>query len=485
MFGLLLDYSLVVISPWVAAAVIAASPIPYVSPGVASPATGAILVAIALVLRTPKPSSAGIATGLVWLAAGSRPEYIWLAVLCSGASLIWLVIRVVTHFKGSSRSVPLKDILSVVSGSAVVPLALVLLHGSFLNTDGRQFVAFGQHFAGRHANASEDRLLDYPAIVDRTFPGASGVGSALVTNPVAFIQHVFSNVVDLRVAFFQNTLGFSANGFANQLMGPIMLAGLIASLFFALRAYFQRASLARLRNTWTTARRSQVVIWVLVLAAIAAPPLIVAPRLHYLLVPACLMVLGIVIVIRRTVGDSGQIFAVFFVLFGLFAAQTTQLAIHRVSSPPALATSAQQMAESDTQWRLIGPPRLALYVPDLTVVTTKNPNPRLREKFSTQYLSPGKSETFTQYLNRAGVNAVLIDRRLQPSYRSLPGVDEFIADPTKHGFTRLFPKSPVWVRTPAGGESAPELQSESAVPQLDSDSESGVVAPREGAEAQP
>ncbi len=424
---------------WAAAAAIATTPAPYIWPGVAAPAAGVIVVGLAVLFRYPGLTSLGIAAGLFWLAAGSRPEFSWFALLCSSLSIAWCVLVVVR--RTSDRPLGVRAVVAVLVGAVAVPVGLVLLHGSPFEATGRDWVAFGQHFSLRNAQGSEDPWLDWVAIVDRSFPGATSVRETLFVDPLAVLSHVVANLTDAPMALFRDALGVSSESLSGSSVGVLMLMSLLAGLALSL-GVSPRSTVARLRVVTQTLKSHRYLpAWVVLgtlIISIALPVAIVYPRAHYLVIPAGLLVIGIVAV-QQWIGSSRFTLAVpvaiTVALFSLFALQDVRLAIARAAFPAPLAVTATRLDEADADWRLLAVDRgLATFVPGLTEVEGDTPRP---------------GEDFPAYLDRNRINAVLInDRFMNAVWSRTPGFALFTADPTAAGFAPVSPGSSVWVRTP-------------------------------------
>jgi hypothetical protein len=172
--------------------------------------------------------------------------------------------------------------------------------------------------------------------------------------------------------------------------------------------------------------------------AIAISVTVVFPRAHYLLIPAGMLVIGLVVA-QYWIGSSRYSLvipvAIAVALFSLFALQSARFAIGRAAYPAPLAAAASRMAETKTAWRLLAVDwGLAAYVPGLEQVDSALPQP---------------NESFAEFLTRNGINAVIINDRFSNSaWSTAPGFAEFVADPISSGFTPVVPGSSVYVHQP-------------------------------------
>lgn len=426
-------------SAWGAAAITAVTPAPYVWPGVAGPATALVLISIALVLRFSRPWSLGVASGLLWIAAGSRPEMTWLAVASSAASIIWLAIIFIR-----SRPVNMKLLgtaLAVVTGGIVTPIILTRLHGSPFNSYGRDWVAFGQHFSLRHARPAEDPWMDWVKIVDRNFPGADSTVSAFRTNPSMAMRHVGANIFDtpeVFARFFSQT--WKSGWFGKIPFGALMVLILVLGMVISLLAKPKLITLqlAKLRKQLFSRDRAIPNLFVLLsLIFLLIPLIVVYPREHYLLAFVGLAIIVLVLTQRAVANDgwlrSVPMFAI-LALFGLFALNTTETAVSRMSNPPSLATNAKELNLLGGEWRLLGVDwGLEVYIKGLT-------------QLDNAPLQPG--ENFRTYLDRNRINLILYnDRFISAPWVQADGFIAFMFAPERFGFERMSPRSPLWIRS--------------------------------------
>ena len=420
---------------WVAAATAVAMPVTYAWPGVSGPAAGALLVGFALFARYRNLAALATSAGLFWLAAGSRPEFAWLALVTSVMSVVWLVAGL--RVGGGTKSKSRRGFFAVLVGAIGVPVSLVLLHGSPF-AGGRSWVAFSQHFSLRNSLGGEDPWLDYAEIVGRSFSGVDSVGQAVLTNPSASISHVFSNVADFPVLLSHQVFGGSVVG---SLMVVVLLLSTLVSV--ALQPRIAISKFRDLLGLFSSDRRKIedilfVVVGFLFVASLAIPILVIFPRNHYLIVPAGLVILGTV-VIQSQVGSSKLTFVlpftVSFILFALLSAQVLQQTIGRMTYPAQGARSMVLMRDADTDWKIFssgwGLYQLNTFVERAEIVYPES-------------LPAGKD--LELFFKEESINAVWVtDDLVNVDPRQLQGLDTFLKDPRAFGFRLLHPYSDIYV----------------------------------------
>ncbi len=421
---------------WAGAATAVALPVAYVWPGVAGPAAGALLVGFALFARYRNLASLASATALFWFAAGSRPEFTWLALVSSTTSLVWLV----AEFRAGAKTKPnrVRNFLAVLVGSLGIPAALVFLHGSPF-AGGRSWVAFSQHFSLRNSLVGEDPWLDAAEIVGRSFPGVESVGQALLSNPSVFIAHLFSNIADFPTSLFHQVMGGPA---ITPLMVVILLVSMLVSIGIQPRVAFYRLRV-KLRHAWSGRKRIENIVFVIVgilfLTAVMIPILVIFPRDHYLIVPAGLLILT-VLVIQSQFGSPKITavlpFAISFLLFVLLTGQIIQQTIGRMAYPASTARTMSLMRDADTDWKVFssgwGLNQLNTFVDRAEIIYPEE-------------LAPGQD--LEEFLTQTGINAVWMTGDLvnfDPS--QLPGLDVFLRNPENFGFKPIHPYSSFYVR---------------------------------------
>jgi hypothetical protein len=421
---------------WTGAATAVALPVAYVWPGVAGPSAGALLVGFALFARYRSLASLAAAAALFWLAAGSRPEFTWLALVSSITSLVWLVVEFRTGATAKPNRVP--NFLAVLVGALGIPTVLVFLHGSPFG-GGRSWVAFSQHFSLRNSFVGEDPWLDWTEIVGRSFPGAQSVGQALLNNPSVFVSHLFSNIAEFPTFLIHQVLGGPT---ITSLMVVVLLVSVLVSVGMQPRMAFSRLR-GKVRRYRGGIKKIENIVFVIVgilfLVAIMIPILVIYPRAHYLVVPAGLLIL-FVLVIQSQFGSTKMTavlpFAISFLLFVLLTGQVIQDTIGRMSYPAHGARSMSLMRDADTDWKIFASGwdvyQLITFVDRAEIIYP-------------EALAPGQD--LEEFFAQAGINAVWMNEDLtnfDPSL--LPGLDVFLQNPENFGFTPIHPYSNIYVR---------------------------------------
>jgi hypothetical protein len=422
---------------WIIGALAAALPLIYVWPGVAGPASGAVIVAMAVAIKWRSPIAIGIASGLLWLAAGSRPEFTIAAVVGTvlGAGwLFWLLIRHQEPMGGRGWS-----FVSVGVGSVVLPLLLFLRHGSPLDGWNRSFVAFAQHYGLRHALPTDDMWQVSGGLIENTFPGATTVLGAFRVNSPAFLEHVLQNVLLSPVSLGGHIMGMEPG----SLVEPTVAKGIALSVLMGLILAVlvdARGSWMRMRglvvSLWSPGRRVALAFCLVLVLNVLVTIVTVYPRPHYLLVPSLVVLVLAGVGLARIGSSRFQLLlplTVVVFLFGVLGLQSVGQMAERVSNPPPYAASLRALNSVDTRWNLLASDRpVEPYVDSLTTIV-----PEITD-----------GETFSEFLdsNRVNVSLVLPLITFEP-YASLPGFQEFYEDPSTFGFTQLVQGSPFWVKS--------------------------------------
>lgn len=417
---------------WVAAAAIAATPVPYVWPGVSAPATGLLLVAVTLAIRFPGTVAIGSGAALVWIAAGSRPELVWVAVSWSIAAVVLLARQLLR------RNAPLGySVMATSFGALLVPLLLAAIHGSPFRSGGREWVAFSQHYSLRNTSNGLDPWVDSAAIVSMDFGDAQSVSEALSANPTSFIGHMVGNLVDTPRVVAMNLWGFGQRDIAS-LIGALMVVLILVTALACLLVY-RKPAVQGIRDGMLRMRDVPHLVTLgllLVLLAITfAATAVIYPRDHYLIFIASLIVL-VATWLVSALARSGRIISVVtllsIILFSLVSLNAVRGVITRMAYPAPLAASAIYLIESPAEWRMLGGGQgFTAYVP------------RIKE---TSDASPLPGESFTQMLDRLGINVVLTGSTEVAPWSNVPGFEQFAEDPGVFGFRTLYPGSQLVIK---------------------------------------
>lgn len=421
---------------WVIAAMAAVLPITYVWPGVAGPAAGVIVVAMAVAMKWRSPIAMGVSSGLLWLAAGSRAEFTVAAAAGTALTigwLIWLFIKRQEPVGGRAWS-----IISVTLGSVFLPALLFLRHGSPLEGWNRSFQAFAQHYGLRHGQPTDDMWQVSGRVVENTFPGATSVFGALLANPLAFLDHALQNTLLAPVSLGGHLMAMEPGSLADPTLAKGIAFTVIGSLALAL-IVGGRNSWDRLRSLvstlWAPGRRVALALCLVILLNILITIVTVYPRPHYLLVPTLILLVLVGIGLGRVGSPRFQVWLPFgvVVLFVVaYGFQVVSQMADRLSNPPPYAVSLRALNSTDTEWKLLGTDRpVEPYVDSLTTIV-----PTITE-----------GQSFSEFLdsNEVNVSLVLPLITFEP-YAALPGFQEFYEDPSRFGFTQMAPESPFWVR---------------------------------------
>ena len=412
---------------WAVAAVAAVIPVAHVWPGVANPAAAIVLICVAAILKWPTPFALSLSAGALWLAAASRPELVYFALAVTLWAFAWVILLVVRRGVRSAVQ-PLVGL----GLSVLVFLALVLKHGTPFDTS-RSWFAFGQHYSTRAHLPGEDAWFQWQQVLQRDFPGASSVQEAVLTSPANVARHVASNLADTPRRFVEFALPDFPLANPARLLATVMLIAFIAAVIVAL-ALGSRALVAGLRrgvSRESLRRHSVAITFVALVGAFSlAPLLVIFPRDHYMLILIGFALWLGALIIWRLGGAGFQIWALQVpqtAMFVLFAVLTILAVGNRMSQPPVLLASvAAVKAEGESLNFLAEGPDLTIYSDKLNPVRAE----------------PLPDENFIDYLRRNDITAVLVmpELRFGP-LANLPGLEDFMKDPTRAGFRPIVPDS--------------------------------------------
>ena len=262
----------------------------------------ALCFVLSALLASPSfrsPRSLAICSGSLLLATYCRPEFFLVSVLCLGAAIVSVV---------RSRIEP-GDMVWIAS-LASMWVGLVCVWGVPLPSGERAFVAFGQHaglsFCAAYNSFCVTNLwLDWESYVNKLFPGATSIWTALKANPLAFGEHLVRNV-----AISAINVGTALLDFAG-LPASIDIRRLVAAGFILWSAVelgrkklraggVQQLPVAKLNATLLAIAAviifPQLVNWVLLY-----------PRAHYMIVP---VVVGLGLLTNLYLRTGGNIEAV-------------------------------------------------------------------------------------------------------------------------------------------------------------------------------
>jgi hypothetical protein len=321
----------------------------------------------------------------------------------------------------------------------VVPVLLVLVHGSPFSSNGRDWVAFKQHFALGRVTGTQDAWFGTDAVVKEYFPHANSVMSALWENPIEFASHCFANLLAAPAAVFSGVIGIGRPSTLEQLTLILMVGSVAVGFLLSLIIDHRRGTKKFSSLLGSLRSRSLWGSWVLLivlLIVLVVSVSVVYPRFHYLVIPG----LGLVILASAIQGHVGnwqvtRVLPVALVmsLFIVFIALTMRGAITRVAYPAPLAATLARMAESGNEWRFLGGGQLLpTYLPKLKEITDTQPAP---------------GESFSDFIDRNQINSML---KQAPSdaipWTKAPGFTDFMDDPSAFGFGLAFPGSELLVK---------------------------------------
>jgi hypothetical protein len=417
---------------WSVAAVAAVVPISHVWPGVANPAAALILLCVSSIIRWPTIRTMSLCVGGVWIAAASRPELVYFALGVTTWACVWVGVETVKHglraIYGAAASL---------AASLVIMLFLFLAHGTPLDFV-RSWTAFGQHYGVRAALPGEDTWFQWGQIVQRDFPGATSVAGAIVASPLNFLHHVAANTMDAPSLFVE----FVAPDFPLEdparLLATIMLLAFTAAVVVAiLRRPREVARVCSAAIQRDSLRRNRVTIIFVSFALVfsLAPPVVIFPRDHYMLVLIGFSFLLGAAVIWRFGSLNFMTWALVLpqtLMFLAFSGLTVLGVANRSTDPATLVSTVRAIDAEGETLNFMG-------VPSELGIFTKQLNPVVVE--------PELRETFAEYLERNHIRAVLVTDQLRfGPWGQLDGIGEFLQNPAGQGFTPAAKGSPVYVR---------------------------------------
>ena len=419
---------------WTVAALAAMLPVTYIWPGVSAPASGLLIVAVVIAFRFPSPPGLASTAALTWVAAGSRPEFTWIAVALSAGAVTWWAVGAARVRQSSAwRAGVLTAILAIVP--AVV---LVTRYSTMFQRSAREWTAFSQHFALRNASAGQDSWQSAGDIAARTFPGADSVLSAALINPGAMAGHVGRNAVQLPVTLVGHALAVEPPMLLEPTLPKAAALAFLAGLVLA--AWMNRQSLtSSMRRGLSRCVRMPLLPPLLalvgVIGASSLSMLVIYPRPHYLLLPIGLALVGAAAWLTRVTVQRGQAvvpIGTVAMLLGAFALVTLAGLPGRVTDPPPYEASLRAVQEwGQARTVVSGDWPVALFLP------------------STSYAAgpPSDANSVGEAFDTLGVNVVQLSAVLnQGPWGTLAGFERFYADPTTLGFRQIVPQSPIWVR---------------------------------------
>lgn len=420
---------------WTVAAIASMLPITYIWPGVATPSTGLLVIAVAVTWRWRTALAFAGSTGLLWLAAGSRPEFTWIATLAAIAALSWWSVLVIRHSQVSHRLLKSVGVLMTAVG---LPLILALNFAGMFARSSREWTAFSQHFALRNTPPGADSWQSAGEVAAKFFPGASSVLEALRANPSAFLEHVGMNSMQFPVSLAGHSLAMEPGSILTPTTGKI--AAILLALSLIVAAWVNRQHLgtrlrAGIRSAVSMPALMSTLLTVGVLLGSSAAIFLIYPRPHYLLLPIALTLLASACFLARfsptrrvsviPVVSTG-------VLFAIFAVSTMFALPTRMSDLPPYESALRQIQTEPEKLSLISGDRpIELFLPGTTLVESP----------------PDSAANVEDALRSAGIDLIQISPALGVgSWNALDGYADFIQDPTTLGFRQVDPRTPLWIR---------------------------------------
>ncbi|MDR3466884.1 MAG: hypothetical protein P4M07_13155 [Xanthobacteraceae bacterium] len=254
-----------------------------------------VLIALICLGRLARPTGLALCSTFLLLATYCRPEFL----LASGVCL--LASCVVTF-----RTRPPGAGVAYLLMAAVIWIALASYWGLPVPSPGRGFVAFSQH-AGLGFCAVYDAFCptnlweNHAAYAAKLFPGATSISTALMRDPLPFMEHVGRNIAISSVNLVTGVVDFA--GLLNiptmfkAAFGAAMLVwlGLICFRTEPLRGDAQCHPKGK-------SDRTPLIVAAFAIAPQFANWLLLYPRLHYMVVPVAVSA-GLVLARRRIVAQ--------------------------------------------------------------------------------------------------------------------------------------------------------------------------------------
>lgn len=418
---------------WAAAAVVCLLPVTYTWPGVGGPSAAFALVSVSVALKWPTPAGLGIASALLWFAAGMRPELIWLAIAMTAWATVWLMATLLRR-SGVHRA-------SVIAGLLValgIPLTLIAAHGSPIVPLDRSWIAFVQHYP-IHVS-SFTTMGDYERIAAETFPNASSISQAFVVNPGAMVRHIAANAASapslLLAQILEPTLRPDPIILMMQVAPVVLLLGTAVTAFFAARRHGFSTQIGRVR-AWLRQRAAGVVFIVIVTVWAAIPLIVIYPRSHYL---PYFAVLGVFLLSLLVGKLPDRRVASWLVVTPLVLIALTFIGQVTMSTIAQKTTSSAPRAAALKEVAALGPVNyltdadgaaFTAYAPNLRVIKTPI----------------GNATSIADFIQTADIRLVRLTPYLaNGEWGKLPGFDEFLNDPSSMGFSPVADGTEFWAR---------------------------------------
>jgi hypothetical protein len=298
----------------------------------------------------------------------------------------------------------------------------------------RSWYAFGQHFSEyqlvkTHAGGNLDPWADWELIVGRTFPRAHSVLGAALANPRAFLGFELHNLITAPrvICLYLTTPPYAS------LKVSVLCLTLMWMSFITLTSVSVRR-----RALFTSA--SALGPYVLSGAATAIPGILIAPKINYFLPLLFVLFVGAVkwysVVLENEPAVYRSVVAVSAVLLSLtFAAIRSPCDVSKGAERPLLLEISEIRAILERQ-RVGGARILQMAAAGYSAFLTYG----LPEDVSAY--DRRDTERFWDFVQRAHIDAILVDDRLRLSrrYRDDSDFALFLASPDQFG----------WIAAPVG-----------------------------------
>jgi hypothetical protein len=253
-----------------------------------------VLIALVCLGRLARSGGLALCSTFLLLATYCRPEFLLASGVCLLASCV-VTLRT-RPFDAAGAAYLLL--------AAMVWAALPWFWGLPVPSSERGFIAFSQH-AGLGFCAVYDAFCptnlweNHAAYVAKLFPGATSISTALMRDPLPFMEHVGRNIAISSVNLVTGVVDF-----AGLLNIPTMFKAAFgaAMLFWLGLTYFRTGQQCGDAQCHPKAKsdHTSLLVAALVIAPQLANWLLLYPRLHYMVVPVAVSA-GLVLARRRIV----------------------------------------------------------------------------------------------------------------------------------------------------------------------------------------
>ena len=412
--------------------VMAALPITYVWPGVSNPSAALIVLAIAVVWRWRTTGGLVAGSALTWLAAATRPEFVWVA------SMVLIIVGITTVLRARARASQPRVVALSLLGLLATPVLLIAGYGNPTDFESRSWLAFEQHYELRFATAVDDPWQISEDVVGRDFPGATSIASAAIANPTAITVHIARNGLILPLSAGGHFMGLGGDSRQQNQVGiiaaSVWMVGFTLTLINA--AKNRSDTLHRLRNFfYGPSARVPLLVATVLLGSVLLSTLIIYPRPHYLgvLIATALLMTGVAID-RFGRNSWTKLFperAVLIVGMGILLFNISFLVTENTMNKSNL-TALRLMNSSQTEWRLLTPERpISIYLNEADHILDVD------EEYG----------SFAELIDALDVNVVfdgVLFRRA--SWSTLEDFERFLDSPQDFGFTPITPGNSFLVR---------------------------------------